>query len=71
MLLLFKLTFVIGENDLLFGMCSSVFSTLISLVPADSTEKLFLLFLLLGNNISGNTKVYCLEYFMTILKIDF
>ena len=71
MLLFFKITFVIGESDLLFGMCSSVLFTPRSLVSADSTEKLFLLFLLLGNNISGNTKVYCLEYFMTILKIDF
>ena len=61
-LLFCKATFLIGKDNIFFGMCSSVNFAPRSLASADSPKKFFLLFLALGNAILGNTKVYCLEY---------
>ena len=60
--------FIIGKNNLFFGMCSSVPFTSRSLDCAVFPRKFFLFFLPLGKNISQNTKVYCLEYLACIFN---
>ena len=58
---------IIGENKVFFGICSSVSFAPISLVSTDSHKKFFLLFVLIGNTIPGNTMIYCLKYLMSII----
>ena len=54
------------ENRTFF--CSSVPFAPRNLASAESPRKLFLVLLPLGNTIPGNTKIYCLEYLVSILK---
>ena len=56
--------FIIGENNLFFGLCSSISSTPRGLASADSSRKFYLLLFPLGSATTENTR-----RFYQILKV--